>query len=212
MAPSNNSAVARSGPLVSPPATGCPGTNRRSSNVSASVRLVEPTSVTVASPGAASSTSRIVATADPTGTATTTSCASRTASSTEERACERCASRRLAQPARIGVERGDRGDARARGGQADRRSEQTGSDDGEALDSHRLLARQPVPADGRPAALASSRRALQRRSRSPPAPRAGRGSRWRARGAARIRALRRRTARSSHPCAPARSTPARAGG
>ena len=82
VAPSNSSAVARSGPLVSAPQIGWPPTKRRSLPAAAHTgRFVEPTSVTVHPSGARSRTSRRACGSSPTGAAITTRSAAETASS-----------------------------------------------------------------------------------------------------------------------------------
>ena len=81
VAPSKRPALAFSAPRVSEPQIGCPPTKRAEPAAAATtLDLVEPTSVTVASPGAAS-TAATVAGRCAIGEATTTSSASATASS-----------------------------------------------------------------------------------------------------------------------------------
>ncbi len=74
VAPSNSSAVARSGPRASEPQIGCPPMKRASPAAAATTApFVEPTSVTVQPLGAASSTARTWAGSAATGAATTAS-------------------------------------------------------------------------------------------------------------------------------------------
>ena len=88
VAPSNRSARACSTPAVSAPASGWPPTNRdvASSTAATIARLVEPTSVTTQSSGAAASTAAVTSGRTPTGAATNTASASPTASATSSQA------------------------------------------------------------------------------------------------------------------------------
>ena len=102
VAPSNRPALAFSAPRVSEPQIGCPPTKRAEPAAAATtLDLVEPTSVTVASPGAAS-TAATVAGSCAIGEATTTSSASATASSRLVRGGRppRARPRRRARPGR----------------------------------------------------------------------------------------------------------------
>ena len=84
VAPSKRSALARPGPRASAPQIGWPPTKRGSVPAAAQTEVfVDPTSVTVQSSGAASSTSCTTPESDATGTATRATSASRSASSSE---------------------------------------------------------------------------------------------------------------------------------
>ena len=132
VAPSNSSAVARSGPRVSAPQIGCPPTKRASpATASQTGTFVEPTSVTVLVSGATESVSRTWEGSDETGAATRTSSAAPDGVRQARRRLDRAAAGGDAESVRVGIPAGDLRDTRApcseRGGRAD----QTRPDDGE---------------------------------------------------------------------------------
>ncbi len=127
VAPSKSPALAFSAPRVSEPQIGWPPTNRgEPSAASTTLDLVEPTSVTVASPGAAS-TASTVAGSCAIGEATTTSSASATASSRLGAAVDCVTRDGRGERVRVGVPAGDVVAAPPRG-ERDGGAYQAGSD------------------------------------------------------------------------------------
>ena len=106
----------------------------------ATPRFVEPTSVTVASGETAASTSRVVASSEPTGTATTTSRLRRPRLRATRTPC-----RRRRRPASCSVDSStshpDARDARSARRERDRRPEQAGTDHGERASARERCAR-----------------------------------------------------------------------
>ena len=115
---------------VSAPASGWPPTNRSSRGAATTSRLVEPTSVTTQSSGAAASASPHRSDSPPTGTATNTAWASATASATSlARAVERAERQRALERLGRGVVAGDLAPSRSRAASADRAADQPDPED-----------------------------------------------------------------------------------